>query len=137
MQVQEKLGIDEVIDTLGDGLEIGQQLSQALADGVQITDAGVLFSVTPKILEIRKDWPTFKAQLADMDSFEADDVAAGLRQRFGNSDDKIVEKSLDGLQLAAEWYAIFEDVKDLTQRSIAFGKGLFPKKEDDPDTVAA
>ena len=135
MQVQENLGVDEVIDTLADALEITEQIHNAVKDGIQITDAGVLFSIAPKAAEIRRDWPVFKAQLADMDSFEADDVAAGLQTRLGRSEDNIVQVALGGLQLAAEWYAYVEDGVDLGKRTIAFGKDIFQK--DQPEPIAA
>lgn len=135
MELQEKLGIDEVIDTLADALGIVEQIHTAVKDGIQITDAVVLFQIAPAAAEIRRDWETFKAQVADMDSFEADDVAAGLQARLGSSDDKIVNVALDALQLAAEWYAYVEDGVDLGKRTIAFGKDIFQK--DQPEPIAA
>lgn len=125
------LGFDEVVDTLADALEVTEQIHAALKDGIQITDAGILFSIAPKALEIRRDWPVFKSQLADLSPVESGDVAYQLGQRLGRSTDGIVTHALDGLRLASEWHLFVSDGIDLTQRTIAFGKKVFGKEADE------
>jgi hypothetical protein len=129
MQLQ-KLGFDEVVDTLADVLEVIEQIHVAVRDGIQITDAGILFSIAPKVMEIRRDWDVFTAQLADLSPAESDDVAHELGLRLGRSTDGIVKNALEGLRLVSEWHLFVSDGIDLGARTIAFGKALFPKKEE-------
>ena len=121
------LGFDEVVDTLGDALEIVEQVHDAVKDGLQITDLVTLFSVAPKVNEIRKDAAVFAAQLQDLTPGESEQAAIQLAARSGQSQDGIVQKGVVALHLAAEWHATVSNVTNLTTRTVDFGKNLFKK----------
>lgn len=126
------LGFDEVVDTLDDALVVIEKVEGALKDGIGLSDIGTLIDITPRLNEIRKDANTFAAQVADLDEEESQLVAQELVARRGGSASNIVQKSLGALHLASKWHATVEEVIDLTQQTIDYGKGLFPKKANAP-----
>lgn len=123
------LGYDEVVDTLGDALQVAEVVHDAVQDGVVLSDIAALFTITPLLNEIRLDFPKFKAQLADMTPDESQRVAIELVNRHGGSPSTIVQKALDAVDLASRWHQVIEIGVDLAKDTIEFGKGIFKKDE--------
>lgn len=126
------LGFDEVVDTLDDALIVVEKVSEAIADGIGLSDIGTLIDITPRLNEIRKDAPVFAEQIADLQAEESDLVAQQLVARRGGSTSNIIQKSLAALTLASRWHGTVAEVVDLTQETIAFAKS-FGKQADPAD----
>lgn len=119
-----ELGFDEVVDTLDDALIVVEKVHDAVADGIGLTDIGTLIEITPRLNEIRQDVDTFASQFADLTPEESEEVAQQLVARRGGSADKIVQKALDALVLAARWHDVGTQVVDLVNATINYGKSF-------------
>jgi hypothetical protein len=126
------LGFDEVVDTLDDALIVVEKVSEAIADGIGLSDIGTLIDITPRLNEIRKDAAVFAAQIADLQPEESDLVAQQLVARRGGSKSNIIQKALEALTLSGRWHGTVAEVVDLTQETIGFAKS-FVKKGDPAD----
>jgi hypothetical protein len=123
-----QLGFDEVVDTLSDALTVAEQIERAVADGIGLSDIGTLISVTPRLNEIRQDFPTFSAQLRDLSAEESALVEQELHRRHGATESKIIDKAVAALTLVSKWYGVTVLVVSLVQETIEYGRQLFPKK---------
>lgn len=118
-----ELGYDEVVDTLGDVLDVTEAFEDALSDGVQPTDLFVIVNNYPKLKEIGADLPVFWAQLKDLTPEESEEVTKELAKRRGEGMDTIAGKVSAGLRRVVRTYrfgyyvlgegqAILEDWQD-------------------------
>lgn len=126
MQLQvgsNELGYDEVVDTLGDVLDVTDAFENALSDGIDPTDLFVIVNNYPKLKEIGTDLPVFWAQLKDLTPAESDAVYKELSERRGEDLNSIAGKVSAGLRRVVRTYrfgyyvlgegqAILEDWKD-------------------------
>lgn len=119
-----ELGFDEVVDTAVDILECADQIGDAVSDGIQISDMGVLFSVAPKALEIKRDGKVAIAQLLDLNPEEAAIAAAQIAERTGKPVTGIIARVNEGFTLTVRTYRLVSDGTHLVQDWVRFGKSI-------------
>lgn len=92
-QTVKQLGIDEVIDTLADVIETGDDIVVVFADGFQpLSDLIALAPQFGRIQEIIADAPLAWAQFKDLTPDEAEQVQQALADRLDLSSDVITQK---------------------------------------------
>lgn len=99
-----KLGVDQIVDELVDAIQVGEKIAAAVADGVQVTDALVLWSEYPRLKELYEDAPEAWAQLKDLDGDEAQDAAQQVADRVGMPRSEVTKKIVASLSLLARTY---------------------------------
>ena len=121
-----KFGIEELVDTAADILDTTDILASALKDGFQFTDAGALFFAAPKIQEIVKDGKQAMNELLDLSASEAQEVANRIADRTGHSSTGIIAKVNQGFQLLAQTYGQVKQAQYLGEAWVAFAKSFKP-----------
>jgi hypothetical protein len=108
-----KLGITELVDTAVDIIEGTDALVTAFSDGIQITDAAVLFSIAPKVQEIAKDGRRAVDELLDLTPDEADEAAFEIARRTGKNPNGIINRVNEGFALCARTYRLYTTGRNL------------------------
>lgn len=127
MQPEENvLGFDEVVDTASDAIEVATTIRRALADGLDLTDVGAVFSAAPRLAEIYRDRNLFLAQVADLTPEESVQAAAVIAARTDVPNDRVLEKAHEALFLLARTHQAVVGTVDLAQDWIEWGKSLRP-----------
>lgn len=117
-------GFSEVVDTACDIIESGVIVSDALTDGVQISDLAALFQLAPKAKEIKGDWRTALDQLNDLDPAEAKEAARQIAARTGNPVDGILARVNEAFDIVADAYGLIKQGTYLVDRVIRWAKSL-------------
>lgn len=119
-----ELGFDEVVDTSVDILDAASLIAAALSDGVQISDLGVLFSIAPKVVEIKRDGKAAVAQLIDLSPDEAAEAAIQIAERTGKPATGIIARVNEGFTLTVRTYRFVTDGTHLVQDWTRFVKSI-------------
>lgn len=119
-----ELGFDEVVDTSVDILDAASLIAAALSDGVQISDLGVLFSIAPKVVEIKRDGKAAVAQLIDLSPDEAAEAAIQIAERTGKPATGIIARVNEGFTLTVRTYRLVTDGTHLVQDWTRFVKSI-------------
>lgn len=113
---KENLGlpVDEVIDYVCDIYEFGEFAAETFGDGVQIpSDALALYEKRDQITEFVADWPTFKAQAADIHDNEPTEIVQGIVSRLGVGTNKARRVIIDALVFGAALYETYQAGQNL------------------------
>lgn len=124
MELENKLGFDEVVDTACDIIESGVIIGVAVEDGIQITDLSALFALAPKAAEIKGDWRKALDQLNDLDPDEAKEAARLIAARTGNPQEGILARVNEAFNIVADAYGWVKQGVYLVQRAVRWGKSL-------------
>lgn len=93
------LPFDEVVDTVCDVIEVGQKFYDTLADGAQITDVVVLWTVWPRVQEIYVDRKTFVAQAKDFTLAKLGPAFEAAAARLGTTPGAVSSKFAAGFRV--------------------------------------
>lgn len=105
-----KLGFDEVVDTLVDAIEVGLTLGEAAKDGIQIDDAFVLLGQAKNIEEIYRDAPIAWAQFKDLTPEESKLAAEQIAERLNAEPGTVKDVIRQSVSLVTRGYALVSDV---------------------------
>lgn len=108
MNTNSKLGYDEIVDTLGDSIEIYRDIKEPLSDGFQIPDLITIYGAYPKATEIYRDRNTFWAQLLDLDGDESVKVLDDLSVRTGIPRDNVERVAFQSFSVASRTYRLVQ-----------------------------
>lgn len=123
------MGFDEVVDTAVDIMEAAKIVADAAADGVSIADVSVLFSLTPKVIEIMRDRKTAVDQLLDLTPEEAEIAAGQIAARLNVPSDGIFQRIVESFELLARTYGQVKQAQYLAQAWIRWGKSFKKQTE--------
>lgn len=120
-----ELGFDEVVDTLCDTVEAGEQIYLAVQDGFQIgNDLGTLLTVAPRIQEVARDGKKAYAQFVDLSPEEAELAEQQIATRLNLSQTGIRTKIRNGLRLSVRTYRLVDEAIDLVGDFREYGASL-------------
>ncbi len=119
-----ELGFDEVVDTLCDAVEAGEQLYLAAKDGFQIGDIATLLTVAPKAQEIARDGKTAYAQFVDLNPDESDEAVEKIATRLNLAQSGIRSKIQTGLRLVTRAYRQVDQAIELVGDFKEWGESL-------------
>lgn len=114
--MSEKLGFDEVVDTLADAIEIADAFEKQVKDldGSLIEKAiPIMLSLVteyPKMSEIYNDRLVFAAEFRDLDAIEAEQVIKKVSERVGQEFGFVADKALRALNLSSFIYSTVQDL---------------------------
>lgn len=132
MNKSNQYGYDEVVDTLGDCIEIYRLIKEPLADGLQFTDILALYRAYPRVLEVFNDRQTFIQQFLDLTPAESVQVLDELSARTGEPRDKVEQIATQSFQLAGRVYRlgsyVIEESKGIYEDIQLIG-GLSPEAD--------
>lgn len=101
------LGFDEVVDTLADIIETGDQIIKVFDDGFQpLQDLIDLTPIFPRIQEIVMDAPLAWKQFKDLDEEEVKAVKESLTERLDLENDNVEVKIKASIRILARVYAL-------------------------------
>jgi predicted Rdx family selenoprotein len=110
-QEVKQLGFDEVIDTLADVIETGDDIVKVFADGFQpLSDLIALAPQFGRVQEIIADAPTAWAQFKDLDVDEANQVQQALADRLDLSSEEVTEKFVGSFKILSKVYRLLDHV---------------------------
>lgn len=118
------LGYDEVVDTAVDIVEAAKIVADAAADGITITDVSVLFSLTPKVIEIMRDRKEAVDQLLDLTPEEALEAADEIAARLSVPAEGIFQRVVESFELLARTYGQVKQAQYLAEAWIRWGKSF-------------
>jgi hypothetical protein len=102
--VATKLGIDNIKKALGGLIGLGITTELALKDGKVswMESAQIGYKAFLAILFDFKNWTAIKAEYADLDESERDEIRAFLKEQFNLEDDYIEAKIISGFKVAID-----------------------------------
>lgn len=117
-------GYAEILDTLGDALDIAEAIGEAVKDGFQIYDLATLLQIYPKAQEIYTDRIRFKTEFLDLDADEAKAIYTDLAKARGANPVWIEAKALQAVDFVADAYELYEkgQMLFLKGRALVTGK---------------
>lgn len=102
-----ELGFDEVVDTLADIIETGDQVVQVFVDGFQpLNDLIALTPVFPRVQEIISDAPLAWKQFRDLSVDESNTVQERLSERLDIANDEVEAKIKGSIKVLARVYSL-------------------------------
>ncbi|MEL6275319.1 MAG: hypothetical protein AAFQ37_03505 [Bacteroidota bacterium] len=104
-----ELGFDEVVDTLGDSIEIYRTIKQPLQDGLDFTDLLAVYDAYPLAIEVYNDRNTFLSQLLDLSADEASQVLDRLTERTGIPRDNVEQIAFQSFSIASRTYRLIDN----------------------------
>jgi hypothetical protein len=133
MNKSKQYGYDEVVDTLGDSIEIYRKINTPLEDGLQFTDILALYDAYPLAMEVFNDRNTFIRQFLDLTPDESVRVLDELSARTGTPRDKVEQIATQSFQMASRVYRlgsyVVEESKGIYADIQLIG-GLSPAEEE-------
>lgn len=124
MNIQNNLGVENLVNAAVDVLETSKALGTALGDGFQLTDAGALFSVVPRVKNVITNGRAAVSELMDLNATESAEVARLIAARTGNPATGIFSKVNEGLALLARTHQEVVDDIDLFEDWKEYVSGL-------------
>lgn len=110
----ENLGIDNLKLVCTDAIIVAQDLVDAAKDGIQITDAVVVFKDLGKIQSVASHAKQALAELKDLSPDESAELAEHVSATAGLDDDVNVERLIKGsLRLAARAHRVVAEAVDI------------------------
>ena len=107
MTEEQKLGFDEVVDTLADIIETADSVFVVFKDGFQpLQDLIALTPIFPRIQEIVTDAPLAWQQFKDLDVEEAQTVRDRLVERLDLSNDNVDSKIKGSVKILSNVYSL-------------------------------
>lgn len=122
-----KYGYDEIVDSSVKVISMTRDFHQALADGVQITDAMVIWKQYPNIQSVVNDRKIFAQQFGDLTPDEAQAAYAEIAEKTGLPVSGIDRVILTSLKVASRTYRLVDHVIDEGSDIIEDLKGMFAK----------
>jgi len=123
--MNKNFGINELVDTCVDAIDVADALVETFADGFQWQDTATLLGISPKIAEIASDAQEALDELLDLTPEEAQEAAIQIATR-ANLPEGPVEGILDEVReamfLIVEIYAEAQRVIVISKRVGAFGR---------------
>lgn len=126
----EELGYQKIADTLNILLELASDIKAALADGLQVTDALVIWQNFPELQKVYREGKEAIREFIDLTPDEAEEV---IRQISNNQDipqDKVFDAIKAAFRLLGRTYRIIDNLinegKDLVEDWIEFFKTFKP-----------
>lgn len=102
-----EFGFDEVVDTLCDIVEVGDQAIKPFADGFQLLpDIVALTPLFPRIQEIVMDAPLAWKQFKDLTVEESNTVQERVAARLDLSNDIVEEKIKSAIRILTRVYSL-------------------------------
>lgn len=111
--MENKFGTENLVSAAVDVLEAAKSIGKALSDGFQITDAGALFSLVPRVKNIVANGREAVSELMDLSTEESRQVAAEIAKRTGSPSTGILAKVNTGIELLARTHQEVVDDLDL------------------------
>lgn len=130
MEPKNTLGINELVDTAVDVLEVGQTVGRALSDGLDLTDIGAVWTVAPRLVEVIRDGKQALAELMDLTPGESAEAVLQISDRANLPATGVLGKVQEALVLLARTHQEIADDIDLAQDWIAFVKSIRPTPTD-------
>lgn len=120
MQTQkEELGYQQLADVLNNTLTVAADVREALKDGLQVTDALVIWKNFPILREVYEEGKTALKQLTDLSPEEAEQVVALIEKNPNLPADELFNKIKIALRLLGRTYRLvdnlIEEGRDLAQ----------------------
>lgn len=112
-------GYGELLDSIGDALDVAEGMAMAFKDGFQIWDLAKFLELYPKGQEIFNDRNKIKEEILDLDADEAKALYQDLAKIRGGDASWIERKVLQAIDFAAEAYEMFEKAKTLLTKGKA------------------
>lgn len=122
-----KYGYDEIVDSSVKVISITRDFHQALADGVQVTDAMVIWKQYPNIQSVVNDRKIFAQQLRDLTPEESVAAYAEIAEKTGLPVSGIDRVILTSLKTASRIYRLVDHVIDEGSDIYEDLKGMFAK----------
>jgi hypothetical protein len=123
--MNKNLGINELVDTCVDAIDVADALVETFADGFQWQDTATLLGISPKIAEIASDAKEALDELLDLTPEEAEEAAnlIAVRAKLPEGPvEGILDEVREAMFLIVEIYAETERVLVLGKRVGAFGR---------------
>jgi hypothetical protein len=123
-----KYGYDEIVDSSVKVISMSRDFQQALSDGVQVTDAMVIWKQYPNIQSVVNDRKIFAQQFADLTPEESQAAYAEIATKTGlpvNGIDRVI---LTAMKTASRIYRLVDHIIDEGSDIIDDLKGMFAKK---------
>lgn len=121
-----EFGYDEVVETFSRSILLVREFVKALADGVQVTDALVIWKQYPNMEHLVQNAKTFRKQFLDLNAEESAAAYAEISKRTGEPELGIDRVALKSLKIATkiqnlieESEEVFYDFKDLFAKKAA------------------
>lgn len=120
MQTQkEQLGYQELADVLNNTLTVAADVREALKDGLQVTDALVIWKNFPLLREVYEEGKEALQQLTDLTPDEAEKVIALIDKNPNLPADQLFTKIKTALRLLGRTYRLVDNLiqegRDLAQ----------------------
>lgn len=130
------LGFDQVVATVADICEAADSIYQAVRDGIQIRDAATLFTLAPRIENIKRNGHTAVQQFLDLDETETAQASVQLSQRLSQSQSVMLHHLDQAFTLVARTYKEVVDVKNLVNDWSRFGQAVAKSLQHNNTAVA-